>query len=299
LSVANRIPTKVLSVRLTIEALEAIERAAVDAKTTKSAYAARVLLEAASGKAPAPAKAPKPETVEAPPTMAKGIVLSDPKALEELRRIGVNINQIAHALNAGRPADHARLLQSIAQVFALLKKPDAFMRCVAELPAIPPSTVVTAVPQSVMAPAAPKATMPAKHPETSPPPLPGVMTTQASPTFSPPNVSTGYSVMTRMPDAKPQPIGGPAVSPGASPDPNRKPKKKLPRLYAERHWSPPPKKAPPSSAKPMPQEARRDSPHPQAWHQLQDRAPVRPARPEPAEDRAAGRLGFFRKLWGR
>ena len=194
--------TTTLSVRLPIEHKEAIEKAAVDAKTTASAYAARVLLEAATGKAQAQTKPSKADKVEAvvAPTVAKGIVVSDPKALEELRRIGININQIAHALNAGRPTKDRDIVNAVKNLFTLLKDPEAFMRTAAKIPAdvlqpYPSKSAASAPAAAPLAtsPAAPKvpAAMPRQPwPEPArPEPTPKPVTTSApEPRQIPPHV---------------------------------------------------------------------------------------------------------------
>jgi hypothetical protein len=332
----NDARSKVLSVRLSIEALEAIDKAAVDAKTTRSAYAARVLKEAATGKAPAE---PKPgaqrqaELPPAPPVIAKGIVLSDPKALDELRRIGVNINQIAHALNAGRPTRDGTLASAARDLFKLLKDPDAFMDAVGKihdatrhapqsvperLPALPSTAPMRAVPPP-----------PRVAPPVTRPPLPSPV---PQPMPSPPQTETPMPRHVVTPPAL-RPVSGDelekavkALAAGkasvVSPAPSAtapaeaaplKPRRHRPapvRRNAPRPDAPsptlvlaPPQRPAPTLtapiAQPVTKEERRDSPHPQTRHQLQDRAPLRPARPGPAEDRKPGRLGFLSKLWGR
>lgn len=43
-----------------------------------------------------------------------------PEAFTALQRVGVNLNQIAHALNQGRDCDHATLNRTLAQLNDLL-----------------------------------------------------------------------------------------------------------------------------------------------------------------------------------
>lgn len=342
--------TTTLSVRLPIEHKEAIEKAAVDAKTTASAYAARVLLEAATGKAQAQAKPSKADKLEAvvAPTVAKGIVVSDPKALEELRRIGININQIAHILNAGRPTKDRDIVNAVKNLFTLLKDPEAFMRTAAKIPA----DVLQPYPSKSAAPApaaAPLATSPAapKVPAAMPPqpwPKPAKPEPSAKPVVTPAPAPRHishhlYAEIAKSVATKTEPITAPtrvspsAPQPGAAPVPPRPAlpsalpkdlKHHPPAAYSP--WSAPKTGAPAQStaapeptrsrvipprriggkarelkaaSQPVKKDPRRDPPHPQARHQLQDRAPVHPPRPGPAEERKPGRLGFLSKLWGR
>lgn len=318
---ASGIPTKVLSVRLSIEALEAIDKAAVDAKTTRSAYAARVLLEAASGKAqaqPKPEAQTQAELPPAPPVIAKGIVLSDPKALDELRRIGVNINQIAHALNAGRPTRDGTLASAARELFALLKEPDAFMDAVGKihdatrhalqilperLPALPDTAPMRPVPPPPrVAPPLTRPPLPSPVPQPMPPqttPEPPMPRHEVPPPALRPVPADVLEQAVKELAASKGPVGSPA--PGAP-----APAEDVP-LKPRRHRPAPIRRRAPTLAAPaahsVTKEVRPDSPHPQTRHQLQDRAPLHPprhqARPGPAEDRKPGRLGFLRKLWGR
>jgi len=307
--------TTILSVRLPIEHKEAIGKAAVEAKTTTSAYAARVLVEAASGKAPAPSKAPEPDAVEAPkPIVTKGIVLSDPKALDELRRIGVNINQIAHALNAGRQTRDGTLASAARQLFVLLKDPDAFMRTVQQIP-LPPVELSEGIRS---APAAAETTAPKlmSWPSTEPPlpnakiPMPDIMAVLTPQPVRRDDVEQATKVLATggPPVVYPAPSAPAPAEAGAlktrrhRPAPIRKPAHRPDAPSPTLVLAPPQRPAPTltaPTARALTKEVRRDSPHPQTRHQLQDRAPLRPARPGPAEDRKPGRLGFLSKLWGR
>jgi hypothetical protein len=299
--------TKVLSLRFSVEGMEAVEKAAVDAKTSKSAYAARVLVEAATSKAHGPVKPSKPEAVAAAlPTIAKGITLSDPQALEQLRRIGININQIAHAVNAGRHWQARNLAQAVGKLFELLKEPEAFMARLAQIP--PVST-----PPDAVKPKAPT-TMPRLQ---LPDPVRTAPTAEASVTPTPerrPIPAHLYGEIAAALTQKTQPIvlpekTQPSVPAPASPvaaTPRRR--RHLPstnsyqRAAAASKQVPAPQPAPPipaPAAQPEMKALRRDPPHSQARHQLQDRAPVRPQRPGPAEDGKPSRLGFLSKLWGR
>lgn len=84
--------TEVITVRLTKAERVRIEHRAAAGGLTVSAWAAQVL---ARGQV----------TVEAKPAA----VVLPPELIAEFKRIGNNLNQIAHALNARMPADHARL----------------------------------------------------------------------------------------------------------------------------------------------------------------------------------------------
>lgn len=320
----QKIPTTTtLSVRLPIEHKEAIEKAAVEAKTTTSAYAARVLVEAATGKAPAPAKTPEPEIVEAPkPSVAKGIVLSDPKALDELRRIGVNINQIAHALNAGRPTRDGTLASETRELFALLSDPDAFMRAVQQIP-LPPVGHPESKPSPPPAPVTPSPKLSASPSIEAPLPparipVPDIMTVLTPQGVARDELEKAIKALATSPAAS-----SPVPEPGAQPSeeikrrrqyreiptgsPRRGSPVTLPEVNKDGEPSISPRPFPPYAAgpakpavpQPVTKEVRRDSTHPQTRHQLQDRAPLRPARPGSAEDHKPGRLGFLSKLWGR
>lgn len=260
--------TKVLSVRMSIDALEAIEKAAVVAKTTRSAYAARVLFDAASGVARTSQK-PAPE-MAAPtpaPVIGKGVVLSDPKALEELRRIGVNINQLAHATNAGQPTDARDLARAVAAMFLLLKEPDAFMARVAKL-RLDGAASKAAVPAATAPPPLPASAEPAKAPQCTPPP----------PTPQARRERLGDDVLPRLP------LRAPPSTTHAS-APSGPPLRRAP--------------SPPPVTKPTVKEQPRDPAHSQTRNQLQDRAPIHPPRPKPATDDKPGRLGIFGQLWKR
>ena len=123
--------TTVISFRVPIEEREAFEKSAVDAGTTLTGYIHATLVEARSAKTTAvPAPAPAPAQ---PPVRVPGIALSDPAALSELKRIGININQIAHAANAGLPPAHKEVVQPFAELFGLLSEPDRFARHIAAM----------------------------------------------------------------------------------------------------------------------------------------------------------------------
>ncbi|NBU58941.1 MAG: plasmid mobilization relaxosome protein MobC [Betaproteobacteria bacterium] len=306
--------TKVLSLRLSIEGMEAVEKAAVDAKTSKSAYAARVLVEAATGKALAPVKPSKPEAIAAvPPPIAKGISLSDPQALEQLRRIGININQIAHAVNGGRYRHASNLAQAVGKLFELLKEPEAFMAHIAQMPPVSiPQTARPTAPEPVK-PRAPTTMPPLQLPD----PVRATPPAEASVTPTPerrPIPAHVYGEIAAALSQKTQPVVSPAAQMPSAPvpaapvaaTPRRRrylpPTSSYQRAAARSKQVPTPQPTPPiqaPAAQPEMKVLRRDPPHPQARHQLQDRAPVHSQRPGPAEDGKPGRLGFLSKLWGR
>ncbi|KAB2912716.1 MAG: MobC family plasmid mobilization relaxosome protein, partial [Hyphomicrobiaceae bacterium] len=121
--------TVVLSVRLPIEQREAIEVAAVGAGASVSAFVADTMAKVVSGKLPRAAKIEEAAALPPPkPRIVPGISLSDPTALAELKRIGVNINQLAHAANAGLPLNASALVRGFAYLFELLADPEAFKR---------------------------------------------------------------------------------------------------------------------------------------------------------------------------
>lgn len=151
----------VIALRVSIEQREAIEKIAVTEGTTVSAYIATLVAEAVPGK-------PNPVAVnnqsEAPPLLR----LADPAPLAELRRIGVNINQIAHRLNIGAPPELTATAHAYRELFDLLTDPDAFMKRLAAVdrPTVPsPERKPDPQPQAVP-PATPKI---AEAPPAAPP----------------------------------------------------------------------------------------------------------------------------------
>lgn len=122
-----------LSFRVAIEEREALEKSAVEAGTTLAGYIASTLAEARSGRKPVVAT-PSPAPAEPPPRVP-GISLSDPAALSELKRIGININQLAHATNAAQPPSQRTMVDAFAGLFGLLSEPERFLRNLAEVKA--------------------------------------------------------------------------------------------------------------------------------------------------------------------
>lgn len=117
--------TVVVAVRVNIELREAMQRAAVDAGTSLSAYIAATMAEATGKTRPA-------RKVDAPAALVPahtGIVtLSAPAALEELRRIGININQLTKTANTGVPLDMTHLAASLGRLLEALTEPEEFNR---------------------------------------------------------------------------------------------------------------------------------------------------------------------------
>ncbi|MBL8884940.1 MAG: MobC family plasmid mobilization relaxosome protein [Hyphomicrobium sp.] len=248
--------TSVVAVRVSIEQREAIEKAAVTAGASVSGFIAVTLAEALSRK-PTPSRASAAPPNEMPPTQAAGVSLSDPAALAELKRIGVNINQLAHAANAGYPPNIAALIENVAQLFAALGDRDAFGRRIEEF----------------------KARMT---------PLSGPAKIPASPPSPPPVTPTPAPTASRLPSGLASLIGEPVTA---------RPARTLPtRAVATTRESPPPRLPPRPMPQPTMKDDRRAPQHSQARNQLQSRPELRPARPAEG-DGGTSRLGFFRKLW--
>lgn len=229
--------------RVSIEQREAIEKAAVTAGASLGGFVAATMAEAMSRKRATPtASVASPTPV--PATHAAGISVSDPSALAELKRIGININQLAHAANAGYPPNVVSMLESLKGLLALLSEPDAFKRHIEHL-AIPPAARMKA--DEPRAPLAPPHAPPAAQSQRRP---------------LPPRLA---SAIAEAAAARPAPkLPTQAVSP--------KPEAVAPRL--------PPRPQPQPAVK----EDRRAPQHPQARNQLQNRSELRPARPAEGND---------------
>ncbi len=253
--------TMVIAVRVPIEQREAIETAAVTAGASVSGFVAATMAEAMSRKKATPV------TAAAPPAQVQktqaGISLSDPAAIAELRRIGININQLAHAANAGYPPNVVALLDNLKRLFAMLSEPDTLKRHVERL-ATPP----VARPQ-------------ADEPRTKLDPLP--RTPQVAP-----------ALPAASPQRRPLPPGlASTIAEAAA----ARPAPKLPtRVVSPKPDTPSPRLPPRPPPQPAMKDDRRAPQHPQARNQLQSRPELRPARPAEG-DSGTGRLGFFRKLW--
>lgn len=139
--------TSVVSVRLQPEQRQKLEETAIAAGMSLSAFTAKTLSAAIDGREqPAVADsaeangAATPTQEHPPPTATRGaetatmaVSLSDPMALAELRRIGVNINQIAHTVNIGLSPDLRASALAFAQLFALLSNSEAFQQYLAAM----------------------------------------------------------------------------------------------------------------------------------------------------------------------
>lgn len=152
------IRTTVLAVRVAEDQRRAIEDAAVAAGLTVSAFISATMAEANSGRRPATGRVassstghepraqvifvPRPASVferrwlpAPPPEVRPSVVVSDPAVLHELKRIGNNINQIAHATNSNLPPSLQLVTQAYQQLFETLADADGFQRRIAALKA--------------------------------------------------------------------------------------------------------------------------------------------------------------------
>lgn len=321
--------TVTVTARVSLDQREALQKAAVDAGTTLSAFIVMTLDAALTGESKA--APPRENALPAPVvTLSAGLALSDPEALEQLRRIGVNINQIAHAANAGLPPDVTLAVQSFNELLAMLKDPEGFAREIqrqrpivlpvadAKSPMKQPEKVpvldkaiaprVNLQPPAQARPELP-ATKPAEQPHRAPlrgVPIPGHNSTRIP--AAPPIADAGpwapaTNVSAAMPP-HPQPIQPqpPRLPPMPLPMESDKPRKiatrpPRPDFGLDRFYPTPPGHRPavqPSSQVSVPN----DPPHPQARHELQDGDGLRPPRSEGGDERE-GRLGFIAKLWRR
>lgn len=278
---AKQPKTVVVSVRMPIERREAIERAAVTAGTSVSAFVLSSVERAMDG-GDVVINTPKPTRDEPGKELpvASGVSLSDPAALAELRRIGININQIAHSINSGLPQSAQRVVGAFREAFDALADPQAFKNKLADLKPLLAQAVAAETKSPVVALPMPGITPVAARPL----PLPPTMTgwTLKPPQIEPPPPAA----------AQPQPIPEPRVvqPPVASPPTDAARRR---ALLATNNIKRPVKPPQPSN-----QDNTRDPPHPQTRHQLQGSAELRPAR-SGQPDGAASRLGLLRKLWDR
>lgn len=297
--------SKVISVRLPIEEQEAVEKAAIEAGTTVSAYVAQFLKTGGQPKrAPKPA-APPPE--KQAPVIAMPL-LADAVVLEELRRIGTNVNQIARTTNAGMPPDVAHLVRCMDSLFQALSDPAEFKRRLAlvKTPLPTPPTVKAAPPQA----AKPAATAP--PPSVTPP-------RQVVPPHLVEQIQKAMQERPAVPkpiSAPPQPTYDPTAydlppvrsSAPVAPTPTKAPTPAPP----PRETKPPPFPAPPvrpkqpaTPSRPEPQPAypfrsrrgqRHDHQNPQTRDELQNRPRLHRSRLKQRDD-GEGRLGILGKLW--
>ena len=101
--------TSVISVRVPPELRQRIEDAAIKRGVTLGGYVAATLKAAEADERAAPRHDPRePELPIEPPT--------DKALLHELRRIGNNINQIAHAANSGLPLNDVAAVHAVHEL---------------------------------------------------------------------------------------------------------------------------------------------------------------------------------------
>jgi len=302
--------SKVISVRLPIEEQEAVENAAVEAGTTVSAYVAQLLK---TGGQPKPV-APLPE--KQAPVIAMPL-LADAVVLDELRRIGTNINQIARSANAGLPPDLAFFVRCMGQLLDALSDPAEFKRRLGLIKTRFPTTPkVEAAPPPATKPA-PTAPPPSVTPprQVVPPHLvdqiqkaleerpaaPKQTVTQPEPSYNPP----AYDLPPARSSAPvaPSPTRAPApppreTKPPPMPEPPDRPKRVDAPTRPVPLWPSAPSRPTPRPVSPPPAKPglKHDHPNPQARHELQNRRRLHPPRLEQRDERA-GRLGFLGKLW--
>lgn len=266
--------TIVISVRVPIEQREAIEKAAVAAGTSLSAFVARTMDQTMSGRT----SASMPAAGAAKPLpRAAGVSLSDPAALAELKRIGININQIAHAINAGLPQNTLQIVAAFKQLFAVLSEPDAFQ---ARLPGLREQLVPVTITDAGQAVRVPMVVPPAAVLRTARPlPIPP----QPSNHLEPPKVkpsgvpALGHEMQAAAPIRKvPHRLNGSGLI-----------------RRAERTASP--TRAPVVNDI---EDRERDPPHSSSRHQLQDGRRLHPPRSGESDKRPRG-LGLLDKLWPR
>lgn len=209
--------TVVVAVRVPLGQREAMEKAAVTARLSLSAYIKATMDDALRGKA---RPRPEPAPVVTPAAPAAGVIsLSDPAAVAELKRIGININQIAHAANAGLPADVSLTVHSFARLFEALAEPEAFRKRLEAIKAAPA--------RQEPAKPAPQPAQPAPAPTPQPKPAPVAMTVSfQQPPAAPPQPQAQPAptrwVMPPRPSAhSPLPAKRPARKPNESPLPRQ------------------------------------------------------------------------------
>lgn len=126
-STAKSAKSAVISIRVAADRRDALEKAAIAAGASLSGFITDTMEKALSGpqKPVAVPVAPKPEA-GSPKIEIGRISLSDPAALEELRRVGININQIARAANSQLPVSVVSLLEGLARLVEAMKQGDDF-----------------------------------------------------------------------------------------------------------------------------------------------------------------------------
>lgn len=314
---AKRPKTKVISCRVPIELHEAIEKAAVTAGTSASAYVATTVERSIAGKEPSarpPSRAP--DTKDKPAPRAAGISLSDPAAFAELKRIGINVNQIAHAINAGLPQNAQQIVAAFKDLFEVLEQPDAFKTRLAGLAQFLAKPIMPSDRPTAPLPLLPRVSVP--KPTVALPPMPPPEADQWQPEPSPVGPSwvappaRPAAVNASLPQiqqwpAQPQP---PARIPPPMPRPQPIPPADRPRATAPSplplQFAPMPPLVPPPYPQPMPpvtKDKSGDPPHPSTRHKLQGRhylhlaRPPKPTAGPSATDRRPRGLGLLGKLW--
>lgn len=294
--------SKVISVRLPIEEREAVEKAAVEAGTTVSAYVAQLLKTGGQPKsAPKPA-GPTPE--KQAPVMAMPL-LADTVVLDELRRIGTNINQIARTANAGMPPDVAHLAKCLDILLQALSDPPEFKRRLSLVKArfpTPPKVETSPSPAAKPIPTAPPPSVTPSRQVVPPHLLEQIQKTmekrpaELNQTVTQPEPSLKLSAFDLPPARSSAPVApSPPKAPAPPPRVTRPPLPVYPARPkpADEPSRPVPRPVPPSLPK---SGLRYDHPNPQARHELQNRRRLHPPRLEQRDDRE-GRLGFLGKLW--
>jgi hypothetical protein len=269
--------TKVLSVRLPLGDHEAVEKAAVEAGTTVSAYVAQLL------KSPGKSKAPATETAKPAPVIAMP-VLADAAVLEELRRIGININQIARATNAGIPSDLALFARSMGLLLDALSDPTEFKRRLGMVKTRFPTPPQVPSPPVQTTTATPKLEPPKNAPPARPP-VPPHLVEEIQKALATPSPAPKPQ---RAPEPRYEPQTPPLVKAKPGRPPARRPRPALLPTPPASPVLPTPNRTPTGLS--------HDHTHPQARHQLQDRHRLHPSRPEQG-DEGSGRLGILSKLW--
>lgn len=124
---AKKVPkapkTTTVSIRVTPEQRQVMEEAAIAGGASLSAYIASVAEKAARGGATTVAALPEPTAAANEPAQ---LIAFPPDALAELKKVGANINQLAHAANAQMPVDLRLAVESFCELFAVLSDLDAF-----------------------------------------------------------------------------------------------------------------------------------------------------------------------------
>lgn len=306
--------SKVISVRLPIEEQEAVEKAAVEAGTTVSAYVAQLLKTGGQSKpAPKPV-APLPE--KQAPVIAMPL-LADAVVLDELRRIGTNINQIARSANAGLPPDLAFFVRCMGQLLDALSDPAEFKRRLGLVKArfpTPPKVETSPPPAAKPIPTAPPPSVTPPRQVVPPhlvdqiqkaleerPAAPKQTVTQPEPSLNlsaydlPPARSSAHvapsptrALAPPLRETKPPPM----------PEPPERPKRVDAPTRPVPLWPSAPSRPTPRPVSPTPAKSglRHDHPNPQARDKLQDRPRLRSQRRR-QEHPTPSRLGFLGKLW--